>query len=513
MSIHNTKTVMPKKLAQALMESSMQHFDTGGQVNTMDTRQYNQNGAIPRGLGPQQTTSGQGGFQSNGQGFNPIPTSQSGLNTAGGYGEALYGNPQPMMSQLGNSGGQAINGLGGMMQNAAGAFTAQNQYQASAPTIQTQNFSAGIGQLENQQSDVYGQQANLANALLAQSQGQGPNPAQAQLAQNTGQNVANQAALMASQRGANANPALLARQAAMQGANTQQQAVGQAATLGAQQQLSAQQALAQQQNSMQNQNLQGQSILQGGQAAQNTAVTTGQLGAQNINANIAGQNASAINGTSGGISNALGAGLSSMLYKGGKVQKFDTGGIAQYAAPQSSPIQMNSSINKGIQYTGKSSAIDEDGLSDLSDKVQGYDDGGDVEPLMGIENFTPQSSGSPSGPAPVASPGVSAASKGGGGGGGLAGLAALLARGGSVPGQAAVKGNSPKNDVVPAELSPGEIVLPRSVTQAKDPEKKAVEFLRHLKGAKKPDYKDVADSKKSLKDRVEALERCMGGRV
>lgn len=35
--------------------------------------------------------------------------------------------------------------------------------------------------------------------------------------------------------------------------------------------------------------------------------------------------------------------------------------------------------------------------------------------------------------------------------------------GGQVPGVAPVKGDSPKNDIVPAKLSPGEVVLPRSV--------------------------------------------------
>jgi hypothetical protein len=41
--------------------------------------------------------------------------------------------------------------------------------------------------------------------------------------------------------------------------------------------------------------------------------------------------------------------------------------------------------------------------------------------------------------------------------------------GGHVPGKASVSGNSIKNDTVPAVLSPGEIVVPR--THAQDPEK------------------------------------------
>ncbi len=61
-------------------------------------------------------------------------------------------------------------------------------------------------------------------------------------------------------------------------------------------------------------------------------------------------------------------------------------------------------------------------------------------------------------------------------------------------------------------------MLPRSVTQSKNPEAKAVEFLRHLKGgkAKSGGYKEVADSKKSkksLEERVKVLEKCMGGRI
>lgn len=41
--------------------------------------------------------------------------------------------------------------------------------------------------------------------------------------------------------------------------------------------------------------------------------------------------------------------------------------------------------------------------------------------------------------------------------------------GGSVPGHASVPGDSPKNDTVPARLSPGEVVLPRSVVNSGDP--------------------------------------------
>lgn len=60
---------------------------------------------------------------------------------------------------------------------------------------------------------------------------------------------------------------------------------------------------------------------------------------------------------------------------------------------------------------------------------------------------------------------------------------ALMQRGGTVPGQANVAGDSPKNDTVHAMLSPGEIVIPR--TLAEDPER-AKKFIEQLQKEKKP---------------------------
>lgn len=57
----------------------------------------------------------------------------------------------------------------------------------------------------------------------------------------------------------------------------------------------------------------------------------------------------------------------------------------------------------------------------------------------------------------------------------------MMAGGGRVPGKAPVSGDSPRNDTVDAKLSPGEVVLPRSV--ADDPEK-AAEFVRAIRRKK-----------------------------
>lgn len=511
----HTHSIVPKKLWQALSEASVQHFDAGGQ-------------ALPA----QQTTGSRGYTQTNGAGgFNEQTMVDSGRDAYGGS-----TSPQILMDAGGNTLGEGVNGLGGMMKDAAGAFTSQNEYQAQAPNISMQNFAPRVGQLQNQQTMAYGQQQNLANQLLAQSRGQGPNPAQAQLNQATGQNVAQQGSLMAGQRGASSNVGLMARQSAQQGAATQQNAAGQSASLQAQQQLAAQNALSSIYGNMANQSLQGESIQQGGQAAQNTAVTSGQLGAQQINANVAGQNASALNGTAGGISNALGAGLANSLAKGGVVKGYADGGIAEYSAPQTPNIQLRDWQNQGLMFEMPEGEKKEKPKEDKAKKPEattapqattapeiktypgtrqyltpGYDEGGEVEekPLMGIQDYT--SSKSTSGGVSASAPsggGVSAAAPGGGGGGGaLSGIMSLiaLAHGGPVPtdfvtggpvgGKARVQGDSPTNDTVPAMVSPGEVVLPRSVVQGPDMEKKVLEFLRHLKKPK-GGYGSVVESRK-----------------
>lgn len=53
----------------------------------------------------------------------------------------------------------------------------------------------------------------------------------------------------------------------------------------------------------------------------------------------------------------------------------------------------------------------------------------------------------------------------------------IAAHGGRVPGQAVVPGDSPRNDKVPIEASPDEVVLPRSVTMAEDAPERAKHFM------------------------------------
>lgn len=214
---------------------------------------------------------------------------------------------------------------------------------------------ANVQSTQQAAQDLLGQQKNFANALnpyainaaasqqqlmnqLQQgAQGQGPNPALAQLAQSTGQNTANQAALMAGQRGAAANPALIARQAAMQGAANQQQAAGQAATLSAQQQLAQQQQLAAQQAQMVGQ---GQTSLNSAQNAANQIYGTAsgmQSNLNSANAGLAGQAMGNQAGMIGGLMNSAGGALSSLLAEGGQVRQHYATGTPQVMQYQDIP--------------------------------------------------------------------------------------------------------------------------------------------------------------------------------
>lgn len=385
-----------------------------------------------------------------------------------------------------DSGGTVSNGLipGGVpflgtgvpatAKGIASDFTTQNGFQAGmAPTAHTNyggtidaasgNSLAGYGQAQN----IQAQQQDLANQLSAQSMGQGPNPAQAALAQSTGQNVAAQGSLMAGQRGASVNPALIARQAAQQGASTQQQAVGQSATLQAQQQLAAQSALQQQQALMGGQNIQEQGVqnqLYGtsvaGQNTQNANDITNFGNAQGINAQVSQNNANAVNKTEGGllsgVSSALGAGI---FAEGGDVTKH--------------PSLVDMWMNKKKYADGGSVAAP-------SNVTLAGGQGVDISGMGGGKKPSTASAG-------PADPGGGMAAQDAGPVGGMGmptGIAPMAAKGGKVvagKGEKAVKkDNSYANDKVPAILSQNEIVLPRSITMHPNAPERAADFVRSV---------------------------------
>ncbi len=73
----------------------------------------------------------------------------------------------------------------------------------------------------------------------------------------------------------------------------------------------------------------------------------------------------------------------------------------------------------------------------------------------------------------------------------------IMKDGGEVPGRARVAGDSPANDTVPARLSPGEIVVPRSLAHNPDMAKNFIQHLirqRPVKPAHPHDVRSVLDA-------------------
>jgi hypothetical protein len=79
--------------------------------------------------------------------------------------------------------------------------------------------------------------------------------------------------------------------------------------------------------------------------------------------------------------------------------------------------------------------------------------------------------------------------------GGMMGDAIPMKAGGGVPGFARVAGDSPQNDTVHAMLSPGEIVVPRSIVHNPEKAKAFIEALNKKKGAPQH-FGDVLKSKR-----------------
>lgn len=470
-------------------------------------------------------------------------------------------------------------GIGSQANNPSQGASGVN-YQAQSTDLAAPSTADQASQLYGQAQTGIGQQQSFLDALKAQNgvqnqssvynqlqgvtNGTGPNPAQAMLNQQTGQNVANQGALMASQRGSGSNPALLARQAAQQGAATQQQAIGQGASLQAQQSLNAlgqQAGIANTQVANQagattglNQTTQNeqQNVLNGIQG-QNNANVAMQSNINSANAGIANTVAQGQQATTGGIMSGIGSAISgsgsplgSLLAKGGKVSKpkalMADGGIPSVSMPQ-----MQQDLSAGLQAApaSPSSAPSTGPSSNAGQSLAGYNNNNQNagqpqtqaapsgassgaqglyngwSSLVGSLGSSKSGSGggggssSPMSSSPIGGLLASGAGGGGGAAGGISSLLPLLAmaaKGGKVPalvspgerylppkevkkvmkgdknpmkagekipGKPKVAGakDSYANDTVPKTLQEGGLVLPRSVTQSKDPGKAARAFV------------------------------------
>lgn len=381
---------------------------------------------------------------------------------------------------------QAIGGMLGLSGGAAGTGFAPPQLANVSQAVDTDQTGASytrnqaalaqqqrlVGLLNSQggidnQSQVYNQLQGVAN-------GTGPNPAQAMLSQATGANVANQAALMAGQRGAGANVGLMARQAGMQGGNLQQQAVGQGATMQANQSLNAINSAGGIANNQVANQIGATNAYTGAQQAEqaNLLNALGQYNQANIsNQGNVNQANAALTGTSmqgqqalvGGLFNAAAAGTKGAAH-GGIIPMAGGGPIGpqssfgQYLAGVSAPAPLQP---ENIAYpTGPNPGAEKlkSAISGLRNPIKGAAQGEASGGGTGIDDQATSAFAAQGGLVDVVlSPGekiikpqdVKEAAGG-----------KVKAR--TVPGKAEVKGDSLKNDKVPAKLPPGSVVVPRT---------------------------------------------------
>lgn len=340
-----------------------------------------------------------------------------------------------------------------------------------------------IANLQQQQGIVSGAEGSLQGL----ANGTGPNPALAQLQAATNQNNANAAGIVASQKGI--NPALAARLAGMQSGQNNQVAANQAAGLQAQQQLGAINSL-------------GQLGL-----GQQNATQSGINSANSSNAGIASTNAQGQQGILGGAVGGVGTLLG--LAKGGMVPGYATGGpvssVGQFLMrgqpvsrdPASMPMAQGTPLGQG--FAGLIG-----GLRSLAGQPQATTSAAPAwgstsadYKNLGTGNSIADYTSLPDAPAPAANaPQFMADEVMNQPQMGMSDVPAeaMAAKdGGKVPGKAEVKGDSSKNDVVPAVLSPGEIVIPRSVLASKNPALAAAHFVEQelaKQGQKKSKFAD-----------------------
>lgn len=343
----------------------------------------------------------------------------------------------------------------GFLSNILGS---NNNYTAQQPKIGQQDFGSLI-------SPITAQQSALTQTLLNQANGQGPNPAAIALQQATANNIKQQAGATASVAGI--SPALAARINAQNGAAVNQTAAGQGALQEAQQQLSAEQLASNSLNTQEN-------ILQGANAAQNNTITAGTNAANQVNAGVAAGNASTNGSIAGGLLGGAGSLLSATGALGSGAQKAQTSGnLFADGGPVSPTPPSPPAANPAVM--------------DMFHHAFGKAHGGAIPSFLR------------GGAVPVkVSPGeryippqqVKEVNEG---------KKSPVKVGHKIPGKAVVKGDSPKNDIVPGNADPGAVVIPRSIENAPDKAEKAKKFMEEIAGKKKPEgFAGVLKAKKHL---------------
>lgn len=410
--------------------------------------------------------------------------------------------------------------MGSFLTNATGTG---NGFAAQAAPIQGQDFTGNLASSQGQYNQVFNNQNTLGNILMNEANGSGPNPAALETQHMNENAIKSNAGMVASQQGI--SPALAARLAAQNSAGMQQQAAGQGALQNMNQQLAVQGALG---------NLYGQqageantmnSTNQNALAAYNTAQVGSTSNQNNTNQATSAQNAATSAGMVGGLAKGLSAGL---FAKGGVVpaqpmppQNLDVGG----------PVIQNWGFGGGADINSGAANMASKYISAGGDALE-KDLGGSAPlgSLLGGGGGGDSGGGSMNGMEMAGGP--MDAMGGGAGGGGIESLVLLAAsggeipehldhmakiyhpdfstaklksQGGNVPGTPQVPGkkDTVKNDTVATMLSPGEIVLPRSVTQSKDPVKAAADFVAEKLRSKKGSGNHSADFHDALSKAIQ----------
>lgn len=404
--------------------------------------------------------------------------------------------PNPAMAMLNQQTGQNVANQAALMagQRGAGANVGLMARQAAQQGAATQQQAVGQGATMQAQ-----QQLNALGAIGAQQQAIGNTTANIG---NTNSNVANIAAQQIAQQ--------QAQQQALAGMSQAQVAQQQAAINAAQQaasgmtaqQMAQQQALAGTANTIAGQqigqtnanvssNFQQQAAQQQAAQAMNANQVAMQSNINSANAGLAGETIKGQSGVAGGLLSGAASGLAA-LAKGGEVQKMADGGPTE-PMPAAPPVPnavaapgmdqqggAQSSYGKFMQGMGSGMAQNQDPLQKGTADM--------TKSLIGLLKSKPSAAAGGSGfagadaSAMAATP-VVMASKGGDAMHDYRGGGHVKAK--DAKEKAVKKGDSYDNDKIPAMLSEHEIVIPRHVTQGKDPVKGAADFVAKVLAKRK----------------------------
>lgn len=373
-----------------------------------------------------------------------------------------------------------------------------NTFHADAPTPQNYNFAGGandagaalggayaglqsastrLGNIgAQQQSTLDFMQGNpsqfgnvgqaeqgLQSQLQNQALGGGPNPAQLQYQQNVANQLRQNAGTIASVRGI--NPALAAELASQSGGQMLGNAAGNAGVLQAQQQLAAQGQLAGLQSQMGSQQLaSNQQILNQQQALGQTA------------------------GAQAQIANQYG-GLANQYYN------TNVGGFGAQNTVNNQAQLGTMGINAGVAS----------GNAQIAGQIAGGALSG--AGYVGAAALAPAAANAATTTAPTTAATTAAPAATSGSGAAVMPIAA--SRGGQVPGRPNVPGkNTLANDTVTVKETPGEIVIPLSITQHPHAPYLAAEFVRNVLAGRgpKPQYLDEGGGVAPTQDEPEAPE-------